>query len=253
MASDAANKINEMKRNIPEQSEGLANNISQLEDIEDELQEQATAIEDGLLDVAANRLESFLDGKTLSLENGYTYRGLWEVGQTYNINETVVIAPDDPFIDSTSISSVHYQCLLTNTSEESNFPPNAPTYWIQIPFNAVTYRTKLKAGYNTTDLTSWAVQMLTPVPPPPPPPILPGTFAWIDVYSLTVNWDSNTQVTELISDWNYGYDLLTKELNTDGTYGLYPNIANVNTAISLLNTNKNKVDAGDDVYSRYIP
>jgi len=253
MASDASNKINEMKRNIPDQSDGYANNISQLEDIRDELQEQATAIEDGLLDISANRLLAFLQGKALAIENGYTYKGLWEIGGTYSVGDTIVISPDDPLIDATSTSFAHYQCLIGNTGSEANFPPNSPTIWTSIPYMLSTHRVRIGSGYNSTNLTDWSVQVITFVPPPPPPPIVPGTYVWVDVYSLTVNWDSNAQVLELISDWNYGYDLLTKELDTGGTYGLYANIANTNIAISLLNTNKNKVDAGDDVYSRYIP
>jgi len=257
MASDASNKINEMKRNIPDQSDGFANNISQLEDIRDELQEQATAIEDGLLDVSANRLLAFLQGKALAIENGYTYKGLWEIGGTYSVGDTVVISPDDPLIDSSSSNFAHYQCLIGNTGSEANFPPNSPLIWTSIPYVLTIYRVRIGSEYNSSNLTNWSIQIETwipPVPNPTPPPLfIPGYYTWIDIYSLTVNWDSNAQVIELISDWNYGYDLLTKELNTGGTYGLYANIANTNVAISLLNTNKNKVDAGDDVYSRYIP
>lgn len=255
MATEEATKLNEMLRNIPDQAAGLDDNISQLQDIRDELQEQTDAVEVGLLDVSANRLKTFLDGKALALENGYTYRGIWELAQTYNVGETLVVAPDEPLIDSTSVNSTHYQCILTHTSTEANFPdggPEAPTYWNVIPYNAVTYKATLKSGYNSTNLTAWSVQQLTFVIPPPPP-ILPGSFVWIDVYSLTVNWDSNTQVSNLISDWDYGYDLLTKDLDENGTYGLYAQISNVDTAINLLNINKNKLEGGQNVFPNYTP
>lgn len=252
MATEDATKLNQMFRNIPDQSGNLEDNVSQLQDIKDELEEQVDAVDNALLDVAANRLKSFLDGKALALQNGYTYRGIWEQGVSFNTNDTVVIATDDPFIDSTSIDSAHYQSLSDHTSTENNFPPNSPLFWVSIPYNATTYRAKLKSGYNSINLTAWAVQNQQLVIPPPPP-ILPPALAWVDVYSLTVNWDSNTQVSGLVSDWNYGYDLLTKELDETGTYGLLAQIDNIDTAITLLTNNKNKIDGGLNVYPDYLP
>ena len=254
MATEESTKLNEMLRNIPDGSDNFANNISQLEDIRDELTEQANAVDVGILDVSANRLKSFIEGKALSLEIGYTYRGIWELGVTYNTGETIVVAPDTPIDDATSINSVHYQCISDHTSDATNFPvggAQSATYWVSIPYVVSTYQARLKAGYNSTNLTAWAVQILTFVPPVFPAII--GTYVWVDVYSLTVNWDSNVQVTKLIADWDYGYDLLNKALDSSGTYGLYAQISNTTTAINLITANKNKLDGGTTVFSDYIP
>lgn len=256
MATEESTKLNEMLRNIPDGSDDLANNISQLEDARDELQEQVEAVEVGLLDIAANRLFAFLEGKALALENAFAYGGMWELAQTYTVGETIVVAPDEPFTDSTSSESAHYQCILGHTSSDSNFPADgtdSSIYWVLIPYIVTSYRVRLRTGYNLTNLTAWAVQERTFVPPPLPPPIVPGTYVWNDIYSLTVNWDSNAQVIKLISDWNYGYDLLNKALDQNGTYGLYAQISNINIGINLLTNNKNKLDGGTSVYSDYIP
>lgn len=260
MATEEATKLNEMYRNIGDQSDDLANNISQLEDLRDELNEQINAVETALLDVAANRLITFLFGKALSLQNGYTYRGLWEVGTIYNTNETIVISPDSSYpsgdstsitpIDSTSYNNIHYQAIQDSTSTMATYPVTSPLYWTSIPYNVTTYRVLLRGGFNSTNLTAWAVQIRSFVPPVPP---APGTYVWTDVYSLSVGWDSNTQVTELISDWNYAYDLLTKALGLDGTYGLIAKRNNLNNAINLLTINKNKIEGGLNVFPSYIP
>ena len=263
MATEEATKLNQMYRNIPSQVDDLSNNIAQLEDIRDELQEQATAVEVALLDVAANRLIEFLLGKALSLEQGYTYRGIWETGIAYNTNETIVVATDDGYsgaggdatsdITFDSTNDIHYQCIQDNTSTLSTYPITSPSYWVEIPYDVSTYRVALKSGFNSTNLTAWAVQFYGTIPNPIPPFIPPFIPAWIDVYSLTTGWDSNAQVIELISNWNYGYDLLTKELDANGTYGLYAQIANINVSINLLTINKNKAEGALDVYPNYIP
>jgi hypothetical protein len=255
MATEESTKLNEMLRNIPDDSDNLANNIFQLEDIREELTEQVNAVEIGLLDVAANRLKSFLEGKALALENAYTYRGMWELGTVYNTGDTIVIAPDTP-IDETATTSIHYQAIADGTAVITNFPVDgidSTAYWVLIPYVVEMYRAKLKPGYNVAALTDWSVQEATIIPPPPPPPILPPTYVWDDVYSLTVNWDSNVQVIKIIADWDYGYDLLNKALSATGTYGLYAQIANIDVAITLVTANKAKLDAGTNVYSDYIP
>jgi len=264
MATEEAAKLNEMLRNIPDQSESLANNISQLEDLRDELNEQINAVETALLDVAANRLIAFLAGKALSLEQGYTYRGLWETGIGYTAGETVAFVPDDDgysggggdatsqfTFDSTSSNATHYQCLIDNTSSNVTSPDISPAYWSEVPYDAGPYKVVLGLGFNTTNLTAWSVSIRTYVPPVPPS--LVGSYILVPVYSLTVGWDGNTQVSTLVSDWNYGYDLLVKELGTDGTYGLIAQRDNINTAINLLTINKNKTDGGTAVFSGYVP
>jgi hypothetical protein len=262
MATEEATKLNQMYRNTPDQVDDLNNNIAQLEDIRDELQEQATAVEDALLDVAASRLTEFLLGKALSLQQGYTYRGIWETGIAYNTNETIVVATEDgysgfgdatSFVTFDSTNDIHYQCIQDNTSTLSTYPVTSPSYWVQIPYDVSDYRVALKGGYNSTNLTAWAVQIYGTIPNPIPPFIPPTIPAWLDTYSLTVNWDNNAQVIELISNWNYGYDLLTKELDASGTYGLYAQIANINVSINLLTINKNKAEGALDVYPNYIP
>lgn len=58
---DEQNKINEMYRKIPDQSDAAAANIGQVEDVREELAEQATAIEDAVLAVAEADLTVYLD------------------------------------------------------------------------------------------------------------------------------------------------------------------------------------------------
>ena len=148
MATPESIKISEMLADIPEQSTNLAGNISDLTDIRDEFNEQINAVDVGILDVAASRLESFLEGKSLSLQNGYTYRGMWEEGQTYNTGETLV--------DTTSVSNVHYQCISGHTSSSDNAPASgaqSATYWVSIAYSETTHRVSLGGDYNSTNLT----------------------------------------------------------------------------------------------------
>ncbi len=186
MATDEANKLNEMYRNIPDQSEGMANNISQLEDIRDELSDQATAIEDGLLAVAEASAVVFITDVILPMYPG----GYVLYGPTFGTIE-----------------------------------------------------------YSVGNITDWAIweNITSPNPTPPPLTIVTPTI----VYSYTPG--DFPELDTWVNDYAYGNEYLTKPLDQNGTYGIYANIANTQVAIDLITANKNLLDAGEDVFTRYIP
>lgn len=184
---DEQNKLNEMFRKIPDQSDALDNNISQLQDIRDELNEQASAVEDAVCGVAESNLTTYLSTTKLS-----------EIQLTY------------------------------------------PTAYLVF---GGTYGT---IDYSTGNITDWNYYVnITPTPPPILPPV--PTI----IYSYTPGDDP--QIDQWVNDYAYGNELLTKPLDENGTYGIYAQIANTQTGIDLITANKNKLDAGADVYTRYIP
>jgi len=74
----------------------------------------------------------------------------------------------------------------------------------------------------------------------------------VPVYSyLGVGWDGDATITELITDYAFGNDYITRPLTSGATYGLNPNITSLNDAIDILNENKDKVDDSLDIFSRY--
>ena len=171
---DQQNKINEMYRKIPDQSAAAAANIGQVEDVRDELVEQADAIEEAILDVAEAEMRDYLENTKMA-----------EVG-----GDTVTYGPDFGTID-----------------------------------------------YSSGGITDFTIDA-TGVP----------------IYEyLGVGWDGDTTITGLIGDYAYGNDALTKPLDTGGTYGIYANISQLDTGLGVLNANKAKLDAGEDVLSRYLP
>lgn len=189
MATDAANKLNEMFRNIPDQAAALDDNISDLQDIKDELNEQISAVQDGICGVAETNARDLIDNTILPIYQG-----------------------------------IHGP--LTYVSYGSEFGI--------IQFDP--------AG----NLEDWTIY--TPAPPViPPAPPLPD----IPVYSYTPGDYPDLDVW--VADYDYGNDYLTKELDETGTYGLIPQKDNIDTAISLLTTNKDKIEGGLDVFPDYLP
>ena len=67
-----------------------------------------------------------------------------------------------------------------------------------------------------------------------------------------VGWDGDPLITQLVTDWAFGYDYLTRPLVSGATYGIYPQIAALISAKSLLETNQAKIDASIDIFERYI-
>lgn len=58
---------------------------------------------------------------------------------------------------------------------------------------------------------------------------------------LGTNWDGDTTITELITDYAFANDYLTRLLTSGASYGLIPYKDNLNTAKSLLDQNKTKI------------
>ena len=92
-------------------------------------------------------------------------------------------------------------------------------------------------NYNLINLTDWA--------------ILDSTANPLYEY-LGVGWDDSTAIIQYITDWNFGYDYLTRELTSGATYGLLPQIATLGSAISILTNNRDKIEDSIDVFGRYI-
>jgi len=92
--------------------------------------------------------------------------------------------------------------------------------------------------YTTGNITDWQIIDST-------------TGAAVYEY-LGVHWDGDLIVTELISNYAFGNDYLTRPLVPVGaTYGLKPARANLVFAKGLLQTNANKIDASITVFEDY--
>lgn len=66
-----------------------------------------------------------------------------------------------------------------------------------------------------------------------------------------VNWDSDSTIIGLVNDYAFGNDYLTRPLTSGASYGLYPNRTNMNTAKSLLQQNRNKVNQSITTFENY--
>jgi len=162
--------LNAMLNAAPDQVVNLESNIQSIDEQIAELQLQATAIEEGILDVDATALIVYL--------------------------ETVKLP---------------------------TFPPGSTVV--------------IGSNYNVINLTDWSIDSTSSDP----------------LYEYEgVGWDSDAYIIQLISDWNFGYDYLTRALVSGATYGIYPQIAALSSAKSLLETNQTKIEASIDVLGRYV-
>lgn len=67
-----------------------------------------------------------------------------------------------------------------------------------------------------------------------------------------VNWDSDPDITQWVSDFAFGNDYLTRPLVPVGaSYGLYPQLSNLTTAKNILTSNKNKIEASKTAFGDY--
>lgn len=106
-------------------------------------------------------------------------------------------------------------------------------------FGTITY------GPPKGNISDWSIWTdITPVPPPilPPVPTLaypytPGDYPDLD---------------ELVSDYAFGNDYLTRPLTTGATYGLGPAASALTDAKNLLQENSDKVEDSIDVFTKYL-
>jgi len=99
-------------------------------------------------------------------------------------------------------------------------------------------------NYTTGNITDWAYWVdITPVPPPILPPV--PTI----VYSYTPGDDPT--IDELVDDFAFGNDYLTRPLTSGASYGMIPYKENLESAKDLLQENQDKVADSIDVFNRY--
>ncbi len=79
----------------------------------------------------------------------------------------------------------------------------------------------------------------------------------LDVPIYTYNSGDYPELDDLVNDYAFGNDYLTRPLYDSGlgseaSYGIYPSIVNLNLGKEYLTNNKTKVDASEGVFSGYI-
>jgi hypothetical protein len=90
--------------------------------------------------------------------------------------------------------------------------------------------------YSTGNITDWEIYYMTV-------PVFPAVAVKVVLYAYEgIGWDSDAQIIAWVNDYAFGNDYLTRPLDTGATYGLIPYKDNLNSAISILNNNKDKVE-----------
>lgn len=99
--------------------------------------------------------------------------------------------------------------------------------------------------YSTGNITDWEIYYITI-------PIFPAVGVKVVLYEyLGTGWDSDAQIIAWINDYAFGNDYLTRPMDTGATYGLVPYKGNLESAISILNNNKDKVEDSVGYFEDY--
>ncbi len=67
-----------------------------------------------------------------------------------------------------------------------------------------------------------------------------------------INWDSDPDIIQYITEFDWAYDYLYKEIDENGTYGLYPKLLQLQMGKSLLEANKLKYQESTTKFSRFV-
>jgi hypothetical protein len=105
--------------------------------------------------------------------------------------------------------------------------------------------------YTTGNITDWEYRQDNLVPTPSIPPALPGppVPAYYVRYEYTPGDD--TTIDDLVADYSFGNDYLTRPPITGATYGIIPRIGSLTNAANILNENADKVGDSVAVFNKY--
>lgn len=83
------------------------------------------------------------------------------------------------------------------------------------------------ADFNVINITDWGIYTL------------PSTL----IYAYEgVGWDSDAEIIGLEENWQFGYDYLNHAFDTSGTYGILARIDQLYNALSILQSNRTKIE-----------
>ncbi len=66
-----------------------------------------------------------------------------------------------------------------------------------------------------------------------------------------VGWDGDTTIIAFVTEWNFGNDYLTRPLTTGASYGIRPYKASLESAKSLLEENKDKLEESEIAFEGF--
>jgi len=91
-------------------------------------------------------------------------------------------------------------------------------------------------NYNVINIIDWTID---------------GTSGVVYQYN-GVGWDNDPVINDDIARWDFGYDYIYRQPGTTGTYGLQPQIDQMNLAISIATYNKTKYRTSKVLLKPYV-
>ena len=98
-------------------------------------------------------------------------------------------------------------------------------------------------NYTTGNITDWGIYEVQSVPP--------GSSAIPDVLIYSYTLGDYPELDQLVDDYDFGNDYLTRPLTSGATYGLDDYKENLNSAIGILTENKDKIDDSITYFEDY--
>lgn len=136
---------------------------------------------------------------------------------------------DDAIVDGVlNPVSTELQSYLTNTK--------LPIFQTSDPGSTLVIGSQYNVIGYTNQLTDWK--------------ILDSTSNVVYEYNGT-GWDGDTTIIDLLDEWDFGNDYLTRPLTSGATYGIRPYKTNLETAKAMLENNADKITDSKTVFERF--
>ena len=219
----------------------------------DALNTKITAIKEGVCDVAAQRLSTYITntyGDTTSIfVTGPEYNKAYD--STGNLTQWRILQVT---FDNTVISSPHFAVM--NDRMFYTEGDTTDTLYPRLLYSDIGFGRKMPSGNipskRTTRIstavydTSSNITVVTVTDG-----VISGSDNLIYTYRFGYNDPTDSTADTLISQWTFAQDLLIKPMGLDGTYGLIPTRDNLSKGTSVMSANKDKNAATPGMLDSY--
>ncbi|MFA7507374.1 MAG: hypothetical protein WCZ11_03970 [Bacilli bacterium] len=231
--------LQEMITAAPAQSIAIGKSITQLTAQIADLQKKQDAMKEGVGDVIATNIESYLIGIKFTPTDDYFILK----GTTFNeiLTETGSITDwkiyhIETLVNLTFVDNITFEC---DNDKTSIFTIDKDVSFLL--GTTRVYSTVLSSTYES-DKTTVVLndEVLTSE--------LSSSWTLNYVYSA----GNDTTIDEFKTNWDFTHDYIVNPLGTNGTYGTQDMIAKLNISLGILNSNKSKITNSETVFSNFV-
>jgi len=231
--------LSQMVESAPDQVSKLESSSSKIDDQITDLQNKQNSIQTSVCTKAATNLQTYLIGTKFTPEENYNfYKGPnfdQSTEETGNFTDWKVYEKIE--IDVYYFSSSEFKCTGDQTSIFTN------NLDISLLLNSGRVYTLVNSSSFDSDLNETTVSISGSID---------STLSQVSKFYYSYISGDDTTVDDYKTSWDFGHDYIIQPLGTAGTYGTKDMLAKLNSAKTMIQTTKQKINNSISIFSKFL-